>query len=369
MARRRLNDQGTVYRRADGRWEAAYFVIEGCVQKRRRLYARTRQEVERRLRDALATRDQGIVVRATETVGSFMAAWLDGVQPTLRPRTWERYEGVVRVHVLPSLGSIPLAKLGPHHVQQLYRDRISRGLQPATVRYVHAVLHRALEQAVRWRLLAVNPSSLVDPPRIQRHEMAALSPDEARQLLEAALGDRLEAAYALAVTAGLRMGEVLAMRWASTDLDRRTLSVVGTLQRVGATLIVAEPKTPRSRRRVELTDAAVAALRRRRAAQLEERLVAGAFWSDGGLVFTDLLGRPMQPYILRQAFVTLLRTAGVRTVRFHDLRHTAATFDARARGAPEDRVRDARALHRRDHPRPLLACHAYDAAGGRASAR
>src|SRR5579862_6885028 len=151
MARRRLNDQGTVYRRADGRWEAAYFVEEGGIRRRHHLYARTRAEVERRLRDALARRDQGVIAPATETVGSFLRGWLEGVRPTLRPRTWERYEGVVRVHVLPSLGSVSLGKLGPHHLQRLYRALLSRGLRPATVRYVHAVIHRALEQAVSWR--------------------------------------------------------------------------------------------------------------------------------------------------------------------------------------------------------------------------
>jgi integrase len=212
-----MNDQGTVYRRADGRWEAAYFVVEAGVQRRRHIYARTRQEVEHRLRDALAVRDQGVIAPAVETVGSFLRGWLDGAQATLRPRTWERYEGVVRVHLLPAVGSLPLGKLGPHHLQRLYRQLLARGLRPATVRYVHAVVHRALEQAVRWRLLPLNPASLVDPPRIDRREMASLSPEEARRFLDAARGERLEAAYALAVTAGLRLGEALAVRWESLD--------------------------------------------------------------------------------------------------------------------------------------------------------
>jgi integrase len=194
------------------------------------------------------------------------------------------------------------------------------------VRYVHAVVHRALEQAVRWRLLPLNPASLVDPPRIDRREMASLSPEEARRFLDAARGERLEAAYALAVTAGLRLGEALAVRWESLDLDERMLSVVGTLQRLNRELVVAEPKTARSRRRVELTEAATEALRRRRSAQIEERLAAGPFWQESGLVFTDAFGAPLPPYVLRHAFTRLLGRAQMRPVRFHDLRHTAATL-------------------------------------------
>lgn len=326
MARRRLNDHGTVYRRADGRWEAAYFVDENGVRRRHHLYARTRAEAERRLREALGARDQGVIAPATETVGSYMRGWLEGMRPTLRPRTWERYEGVVRVHLLPSLGGVSLGKLGPHHLQRLYRALLGRGLRPATVRYVHAVIHRALEQAVRWRVLPLNPASLVSPPRLDRREMAALSPEEARQFLKAAEGERLEALFVLAVTAGLRLGEGLGLRWDAIDLDAGVLSVVGTLQRIERELVLAEPKTARSRRRVELTATAVEALRRRRTAQLQERLAAGPLWEERGLVVTDPLGRPLQPYVAQHSFAVLLRRAELRPVRFHDLRHTAATL-------------------------------------------
>jgi site-specific recombinase XerC len=212
-----------------------------------------------------------------------MRGWLEGIRPTLRPRTWERYEGVVRVHLLPSLGGVSLGKLGPHHLQRLYRALLGQGLRPATVRYVHAVVHRTMEQAVRWRLLPLNPASLVSPPRLDRREDAV-------------------------------------------DLEAGVLSVVGTLQRLGRELVLAEPKTARSRRRVELTTTAVEALRRRRTVQLQERLAAGPLWEERGLVITDAIGRPLQPYVARHAFTVLLRRAELRPVRFHDLRHTAATL-------------------------------------------
>jgi len=195
------------------------------------------------------------------------------------------------------------------------------------VAHLHAVLHRALEQAAQWGLTPRNVAKLVTPPRPARREMATLSPEQARASLEAAEGDRLEALYVLALSTGMRQGELLALRWRDVDLEGGTLQVRATLQRTRDGFQFAEPKTARSRRQVALTKPAVEALRRHRSRQLEERLQMGAAWEDNDLVFANEVGRPIEAgNLIRRSFHPLLDRAGLQHIRFHDLRHTAATL-------------------------------------------
>jgi len=175
--------------------------------------------------------------------------------------------------------------------------------------------------------LARNVASLATRPRIKRQEMVTLSPEETRSLLAAAAGDRLEALYVLAVTTGMRQGELLALRWRDVDLQTGMVQVRTTLQRSKDGFVFSEPKTDRSRRQVALTKVAVAALRRQRIAQAEERLRLGGMWEDNDLVFANELGKPIEAgNLLRRSFWPLLERVGLSRIRFHDLRHTAATL-------------------------------------------
>jgi integrase len=195
------------------------------------------------------------------------------------------------------------------------------------VRQAHAILHKALEQAVRWGELPHNVADLVDPPRLRRRPMTAYGPDEAARLLQAAKGDPLEALYVLALTTGMRQGELLALRWRDVDLDGGRLAVRATLLRTPAGVGLAEPKTAASTREVELSSIAVDALQRHHAAQSEARLQAGSEWDDGDFVFTNAVGRPINASnLLTRSWHPLLRRSGLQRVRFHDLRHTAATL-------------------------------------------
>jgi integrase len=314
---RNANGSGSVRLRSDGRWEARYSVHSGGALKRRSVFGRTKVEASTRLRDALTARDSGLrPAPARETVDRYLVTWLAGVEPTLRPRTADLYVQIVSTHLAPAFARVPLSRLTPQLVQHTYRDLLTAGLSAKTVANVHGVLHRALEQAFRWRLVPANIADLVDPPRVPRHEMHALSPEQARHMLAAADGDPLEPLYRLAVTAGLRLGELLALRWPEVDLERHTLSVVATLeQRTGYEPVVAEPKTARSRRQVQLGSATVEALRRHRQAQ-----------PGIGFVFTRSDGRPLSSSMVDKAWRGLNDRAGVPAVRFHDLRHTAATL-------------------------------------------
>ena len=224
------------------------------------------------------------------------------------------------------LGKVPIALLRPEHLQKHYADRLAAGSAPSSVAHLHAVLHRALSQAARWRVVIRNVAELVDAPRVARKEMHVLSPEQVRQLLQAASGDDLEAFYVLAVTTGARLGELLGLHWRDVDLDDASLNIVTSLQRAQNGLEFVEPKTARSRRHVSLTTAAVKGLRDHRKRQNEARLAAKE-WADLDLVFCNEKGRPIEDGNLRRrSFVRLLEKAGLQPIRLHDLRHTAATL-------------------------------------------
>ena len=325
MAHRRGNGEGSIYHRADGRWEARVSLDNG---HRKAFYGRTRPEVSQKLAAALKARQDGLPpVSERQTVRQYMSNWLESARPSLRPKTWLRYEQLLRLHVVPEIGKVRLVRLSPQHLQRLYAGRLEAGLSPASVVQLHAVLRRALGQAARWGLVARNVASLVTPPRLERREMTTLSPEQARTLLEAAAGDRLAALYVLAINTGMRQGEILALRWRDVDLDGGTLQVKATLQSAGEEFVFAEPKTAHSRRQVALNRPAAEALSSHRARQAEERLQLGAAREDNDLVFANEVGRPIAAANLRnRSFWPLLVRAGLPRIRFHDLRHTAATL-------------------------------------------
>jgi integrase len=331
MARRRGNGEGTITRRKDGRWEARYTAQTSEGQKRRVLYGKTRSEVAQKLTRAMANRDDGITFdAANQTVGEFLSRWLDtSVKDYVRPRTLDNYQLQVRQHITPALGRINLTNLSPAHVQALYRSKLDAGLKPSSVRSIHAVLHRALTHAVRWGLVPRNVAKAVDIPKLTREEINALSPEEARRFLAAARGDRLEALYVLAIHCGPRRGELLGLRWSDVDLDAGTLRINRQLQRLrdGSGRVFSEPKNKKARRTIRLTNAASDALRRHRKRQAEEKLRYGPLYQDQDLIFATIVGTPLEPSnIDRRNFKPLLANAGLRSIRFHDLRHTCATL-------------------------------------------
>jgi integrase len=221
---------------------------------------------------------------------------------------------------------VVLSKLTAQQVQLLYSQKLKEGLSARTVHHLHATLNHALKDALRLGLIQRNVIDMVKPPRPERHEMRTLSAIMANRLLDAAQGDRFEALYVLALTTGMREGELLALRWQDIDLEQRSLQVRVSLQESRPGYIVAEPKTAYSRRRMMLAQVAVDALRVHRVSQNEERLLLGPVWQDNDLVFPNQIGRLMDPSGLLQMFKQLLVKAGIPPIRFHDLRHTAATL-------------------------------------------
>jgi len=274
MMGRRGNGEGSIRRRKDGRWEGRYTVHTAEGRKQRTVYGKTRKEVAEKLTEVMAGRDKGLVFDTGKlTVGEHLERYLhDVVKPSASHRTHSTHAQQIRTHIAPTLGRIKLKNLRKAHIDRLYREKLDAGLAPSTVRRVHAVLHKALEEAVKGDLIPRNPAAYANKPKFNQEEIEPLDSSQAAAFLEAARGDRFEALYVLCLMCGLRQGEALALRWQDADLEGATLRVSRQLQRVrgGGGLQFSEPKNA-SRRTVGLPQRAVSALKSHRKRQLEER--------------------------------------------------------------------------------------------------
>src|SRR5215207_2808383 len=332
MARKkgRGNGTGTVYPRKNKQgkiigYRGSYFAAAG---KRRYVSAKKKGEAERALRQAMADGDRGLVFDAGAlTVGEYLDRWLaDSVRDTVRQRTWERYEQICRVHIVPALGRVKLRALSPTHVRGLYRAKLDADLSPRTVQYVHTTLHEALKDAVADGLVPRNVTEGIKAPRPKKKEIRPLDPVQTRTLLDAARRDRFEVLFVFAIHCGLREGELLGLRWEDVDLEAGTLSVRRTLSVTKDGLIFEPPKNGKGRS-VPLTGPATKALRAHLSRQLGEIELLGDDYRDQGLAFPGEKGQPMRQYTLTGGhFKRLLKRASLPHMRFHDLRHTCATL-------------------------------------------
>jgi integrase len=327
MARKiRRRGEGTIRQRPDGVWEARLTLPGG---KRKSLYAPTEDALLTKLRRAQRDLEDGVNLSAeTMTVAQFLDKWLAAsVKPSVKTKTYEGYESIVRVRVVPRLGRKKLTKLTALDLQSLYTDLASLGLSARSVHHTHRVLHRAFVQAVRWNLIARNPCDGAQGPRVTRSEMQVWTPEEADVFLQATRDHRMHALYALALTTGMRQGELLGLKWGDVDLTAGILAVRRSLQwQRGNGYAFVEPKTARSRRRIHLSQRAVAALRAHKDRQAWSRREAGAAWQEEDLVFCDPLGGPLAPSHQTGVFKAAAEAAGLPVIRFHDMRHTAATI-------------------------------------------
>lgn len=295
---------------------------------RKSYYGSTRRAVQQKLVVALRDLQRGVTpTDDRRTTGQLLDRWLEDVaKATVRPRTFVSYSQTVRLHLKPTLGRAPLSKLSPQQVQALLNSKLASGLSPRSVGIIHAVLRRALNQAVKWDLVPRNVATLVQPPRAPRAEITPLTPEQARAFLDAVRGDRLEALYSVGLALGLRQGEVLGLAWTDVDLEAGTLRVAHALQRVNGRLELVEPKSRSSRRTIPRPATVARALRVHRSRQLEERLAAGPRWRESDLVFTTAVGTPLDSRNVTRRFQAALERAGLPQLRFHDLTHTAASL-------------------------------------------
>jgi len=338
--RRRPRGEGSIYVDASGRARGAIIVIDPDTGKkvRRVVSGRNRTEVREKLaklRNDLAA-GVGVEAGGPKSLAAYVATWLEALRSRVRPSTWIAHERYIRLYVLPAIGAVPLVQLTPTSVERMTAGMIRRGLSPTTARGARTTLRLILRDAERDGLVARNSAALARPPRIERHELRVLSAEETRRLIDGTAGDELGPLFAVAATTGLRLGEVLGLRRQDLELSgpAPSLAVRRSLARAETGYALAEPKTPRSRRTLELPPAAVAALRRQTINQAELRLAAGDLWQDKDrLVFTDQLGRSLLPSNVSHAFSDALLRLGLPHVRFHDLRHGVASL-LLAQGVP-----------------------------------
>lgn len=323
---RRGNSEGTITKRKDGRWEARISLPDG---KRKSFYGKTRQEVAKRLAEARHEVDRGFLLSDERlTVGQHLANWFESTRLYIKPSSRYRYRSQVFSHLIPGLGQIPLSKLTVQHIQTFYARKLDEGMSGTTLHHLHAVFHQALKQAVELGLVPRNVTEQMKAPRRTTRQMTPLTEEQAQQFREAVIGDRFEALYTLALTTGMREGELLALRWQDVDLEQASLKVRMGLQRDERGWHLAETKTTYSQRTIGLTKTAVAALRVHWLRQQEERLALGPAWDSSlDLAFPNTIGGPMNPRgFVRHHFKVVLAKVGLLDIRFHDLRHTAATI-------------------------------------------
>ena len=331
MARRGRGD-GSIYQRNDGRWAATISLEDG---KRKTFYGKTRKEVQEKLKVALYEQQQGtLVTTPQQKVEQFLTHWLEDTHKyTVRPRTYERYEVLIRLHLIPGIGHHQLQKLSPQHLQAFYAKKLKEGLSPTTVTGLHKMLHLALDKAVEWGLIARNVCDAVKPPRIKRYEIQPLTPQQVQQFLVAVQGHRQEALFVLALATGMRRGELLGLKWQDINMATGMLQVRRTLTHIPVKLTgkggcaEAEPKTEKSRRSILIAPFALEKLKEHYARQQEEKRRAGDAWKENDLVFCSLVGGHLHSsHIVFYQFKKLLEKAGLPNIRFHDLRHSSATM-------------------------------------------
>jgi integrase len=332
---RRRRARGSIYKRADGRWCAALSLKGGS---RKYIYGDTLLEVEQRLTAAKSTIDKGgPLVDDRLTVSMVVDAFLEEREHRVRPRTIESYRQLVEQHIKPQLGKYRAATLTSEDVQAFANRRVREGASASMMHHVLVVLRMAFKLAVARRRVTFNPTEGVHGPKVERAVGSPLDATDTQKLLTAVRTHPLAAVWFLAASLGLRQGEIFGLRWRDVNLDEGRVAVKHQLQikrakkgQVGAFASRAElvpPKTKRALRTLALDPAVVVLLRARKKRQAADRLAAGEAWEDKlGLIFTTPYGQPLDRGSMSKLHRDAQKLAGVRHVRFHDLRHGAATL-------------------------------------------
>lgn len=343
--------RGFIRQRSPGSWQLGWKEqdpVTGAWKQKTTTFHGKKSDAEARLADLVNSINTGSYVAPNRiTVREFLEQWLRDYVELHVPKENTRiaYRVIVRSHLIPSLGAVPLVNLTPTRINAYYREKLASGrlkgtgkkgesevtrkpLSPKTVRNHHLALHKALECAVRWRLIARNAADAADPPTKPQTEMSTWTLSEVVAFLSMAKesGNRYYPLFAALLYTGARLGELLGARWTDTDLDAGTIVVQQTLEKSGRNPRFGTPKSKKSRRIIPLHTELVPILKTWKATQNEERLLLGTDYRDFGLVFTIPGGGPVNGDNLRtQTFARLVKQAGVRPARIHDLRHCYAS--------------------------------------------
>ena len=324
MAKRRGNQEGSLTLRKDGLW-AARVSHEG---KRIAAYGKTKEEARLKLWALQRKQDEHLPLTTSQTLlRDYLAQWPESIKYQIRPKTLSDYEATVRLHIVPHLGHIRLGKLVPEHVEKTWNDIMKTGHSADVVKYAHLRLSKALNDAMKRRLIYYNPCHVVSPPKPSRQETYPPDAQAAHQFLDTARTTEYYEALYTAFYTGLRRGELLGLYWRDVSLEMGTLSVVSSLYRAkGGRSIYQDPKTAKGRRLVSLTPSTVLVLRYLRERQEADGLLQGYEVNNDTPVFRYRDGSLILPRGFTGACKKIMRSAGLESFRLHDLRHGHATL-------------------------------------------
>lgn len=309
-------------------------------QVRKYVYAKTRNAVKEKLDEARKKHAEGLPMSSgKQTVTDFLDRWLREVaEPNVSPKTFQTYSYLVNNYLSPGLGSIALAKLSPQQVQHFLNALSAKRLSSTTVKHCRDCLRAALNVAMRWNLLVRNPAGLAKLPRRVRRKPQVFNSSQARQFMRLIQGHRLEALFLVTLCTGMREAEVLGLGLDDLDLDGQRLRIRGSLQRVDGKLELVSTKTEESQRSVLLPTLVVAALRAHLARREQERAIAGDDWEESGRVFVTRRGTYLDARNMLRDYYKLRDGSELPAIRFHDLRHSAASL-LHAAGVPSQAIR------------------------------
>ena len=329
---------GSVIRRGKNSWRLKFDLPRDPLRGKRRTHFSTFRGTKRSAQIELArliTEAEAGVFCAPDriTLSEFLDRWeRDWSVINVSAKTHERYSDLLRLHVRPHIGSISVQRLGPVNLSSLYAKLLregrgeSSGLSARTVGHVHRVLHRALGHAVQWNVITRNPVSSVNPPKVEQYEVLILSAEQIVKVLDAFKGRALYPIVSLALSTGMRRGEILALRWKDVDLDAGRVRVEQALEQTKEGIRVKGPKTKHGRRNISLPESAVAVMRDYRREQLELRVALGLGKPEPeALILSKLDGTPRNPHVTTTEYKRTLAHLGLRKVTFHALRHTHAS--------------------------------------------
>ena len=337
MAAKKANGSGTIRKRADGRWEGKYSL--GYDPKtgkliRKSVYGKTQKEVRLALSKIVSEMDSGTYAEPSKMkVSQWLDEWLASYTMNIKPATRSAYEEHIRVHIKPNLGDIPLKQLSTRDIQQLYTGLLKeRKLSPKTVRNIHGVLHRTLEQAKLLGYIRVNPADAAVTPRVEKKQVEAMDAEDVGKFLAAIKGSKYEYPLFVAVFTGLRQGELLGLTWDCVDFEHGLLLINKQHNRVKGDTEFRFASLKNDKARVlTAADEVMEVLKLQKQRQAAWAAALGDGWENpDNLVFTTEFGRYINNKILYQNFKRIMKKLNKPNLRFHDLRHTYAVNSLRA---------------------------------------
>jgi integrase len=324
MGSKRGHNEGSIYQMASGKWRAQV-TVGG---KRLSSVKASKKEAQQWLRQMLSQVDRGMTYgSAVALFGGFLESFLEAKKDKLRRSTYDQYYRVVYKYILPALGDVRFQDLKPYTIQGFYDRLVAEGVGKRMVQITHSVVHSSLEHAEMIGLVQRNPSKGLSLPSTAKSRAGSWTESEASSFIVALKGQRNEHLYHMALTTGMRQGELLGLQWKDVDWINRTLFVVRqAFMPEGGGYKFVEPKTKNGKRMVDLSSADIKILRLQFAKVNELCRFAGDRWTENDLVFPSIVGTPQSRWNIEKEFKKFIEAAGVPVIRFHDLRHTAASL-------------------------------------------